>query len=149
MVNEADIQAAISDLKSQKIPNFTQTAENFNIQKTTLIRRFKGETVSNTEARSRNQKLLTNAQETVLIDYIRKLSDRGLQPTPKILENLAVEIIGHSVGGRWIERFQKRYENELASIYQRNIDQSRHIADNSRHFEHYFTIVRTHSPLIS
>ena len=83
MANEADIQAAISDLKSQEVPNFTQTAKNHNLQKTTLLRRFKGETVSTAEAHSRDQKLLTNSQETVLIDYIRKLQDRGLHPTPK------------------------------------------------------------------
>ena len=144
MVNEADIQAAISDLESQEVPNVTQTAQKYNLQKTTLMRRFKGETVSRTEAHSRDKKLLTSAQEMVLISHIRKLSDQGLQPTPKILENLVVEIVGHAVGGRWVERFQKRYEDELASIYQRNIDQSRHIADNSRHFEHYFAIVRAH-----
>ncbi len=141
MVNEADIQAAISDLKSQEAPNFAATAKKFNLDRTTLMRRFKGKTVSNIEARSRHQKLLTNAQEVVLIGHIRKLSDRGLHPTPKILENLVVEIVGHPVGGRYIERFQKRYENELASLYLRNIDQSRHIADNSKHFEHYFACV--------
>ena len=141
MVNEADIQAAISDLRSQKAHNFTQVAKKYNIQKTTLIRRFKGETVSMAEAHSRDQRLLTNTQESVLIDYIRRLSDLGLPPTPQILENLVVEIVGKPVGQCWVRRFTKRYENELASIYLRNIDQSRHIADNSRHFEHYFTVV--------
>ena len=141
MVNNEAIEQAIKDLKSQKSPNFTTTAKKYDLDRTTLTRRFKGEALSYSEARSRSHKLLTNAQESVLIDHIRKLSDRGLNPTPKILENLVVEITGHSVGGRWIERFQKRYENELASIYQRNIDQSRHIADNSRHFEHYFATV--------
>lgn len=107
-----------------------------------MRRRFKGETVSYEEARSRSHKLLTNAQEEELVAYIRKLSDRGLHPTPKILENLVVEIVGKPIGGRWIERFINRHHNELNSVYIRNIDQSRHIADNSRHFEHYFAIVR-------
>ena len=141
MVNETDIQQAISDLKSQKIPNYTQTAKKYNVQKTTLMRRFKGETVSTEEAHSRDQKLLTTAQESILVEHIRKLSNRGLPPTPKILENLVTEIVGHPIGGRWIERFRKRYGNELTSVYLRNIDQSRRIADNSKHFEHYFKIV--------
>lgn len=59
-------------------------------------------------------------------EYIRKLSDRGLHPTPRILGNLVLELVRKSVGARWIERFQKRYENELASVYLPNIDQSRH-----------------------
>lgn len=142
MVNEADIKAAISDLESQEAPNFKATAKKYNIDRTTLMRRFKGQTVPHLEACSIHRKLLTNAQEVVLIEHIRKLSDRGLPPTQKILQNLVVEIVGHPVGGRYIERFQKRYENDLASRYLRNIDNSRHIADNSKHFEHYFACVR-------
>ena len=113
------------------------------------MRRFKGDSVSYNEARSRSNKLLTNAQELVLIEHIRKLSDRGLHPTPRILENLVIELVRKPVGGRWIKRFQKRYENELTSVYLRNIDQSRHIVDNSRYFKYYFTLVRAYFPLFS
>ena len=142
MVNEAAIQQAISDLKSQKVPNYTQTAQKYNLEISTLRRRFKGKTVSNAEAHSRDQKLLTNAQENVLLEYIRKLSDRGLHPTPQILENLVIELIKKPIGKCWVHRFLERYENELTSVYLRNIDQSRHVADNSKHFKHYFTLVR-------
>jgi len=106
------------------------------------VRRFKSESVSYNEARSRSNKLLTNAQESVLIEYIRKISNQGMHATPKILENIVVELVRKPVGGRWIERFIKRYENELASVYLRSIDQSRHIADNSTYFEHYFTLLQ-------
>ena len=143
MVNEEVLKQAINDLKSQKSPNFSTTARKYNLDRTTLTRRFKGEAVSYSEARSRSHKLLTNAQESILIEYIRKLSERGLHSTPRILENLVTELIRKPVGKRWIERFQKRHENELASVYLRNIDQSRHIADNSKHFRHYFTLVYT------
>ena len=86
MVNEAAIQEAIIDLKSQKAPNFAVTAKKHSVPRLTLTRRFKGETVSSAEAHSRHHKLLTNAQESVLIEHIRKLSDRGIHPTPQILE---------------------------------------------------------------
>ena len=98
--------------------------------------------LTTTEARSRSNKLLTNTQESVLIEYIRKISNQGLHATPKILENIVVELLRKPVGGRWIERFIKRYENEFESVYLRSIDQSRHIADNSTYFEHYFALVR-------
>jgi hypothetical protein len=142
MVNEAAIKLAISALESQESPNFTFVAQKYGLDRITLMRRFKGKTVSYSEARSQNHKLLTNAQESVLIEYIRKISNQGLHATPKILENLVIELVRKPVGGRWVERFQKRYENELASVYLRNIDQSRHIADNSTYFEHYFILVR-------
>ena len=142
MVNEEAIKLAISDLESQESPNFTIVAQKYDLDRTTLIRRFKGKSVSYSEARSRSNKLLTNAQESVLIEYIRKISNQGMHATPKILENIVVELVRKPVGGHWISRFIKRYENELESVYLRSIDQSRRIADNSTYFEHYFTLVR-------
>ena len=91
MVNEAAIQEAIIDLQSQKAPNFAATAKKHSVPRLTLMRRFKGGTVSSAEAHSRHHKLLTNAQES--IEHIRKLSDRGIHPTPQILENLVVEFV--------------------------------------------------------
>ena len=142
MVNEAAIEQAIDDLKSQNPPQYASVAKKYDLDRTTLMRRFKGEAFSYSEARSRSHKLLTNAQESVLIEYIRKISNQGLHATPKILENIVVELVRKPVGGRWIERFIKRYQNELASVYLRSIDQSRRIADNSTYFEHYFILVR-------
>ncbi len=66
-------------------------------------RRFRGRNVSRAEAHSRNQKILTDAQDSALIKHIRKLSDRGLHPAPRILENLAFELIRKPIDGRWIE----------------------------------------------
>ena len=115
MVNEAAIQEAIIDLKSQKAPNFAATAKKHSVSRLTLTRRFKGETVLSAEAHSRHHKLLTNAQESVLIEHIRKLSDRGIHPTPQILENLVVEFVRKHIGKCWVYRFLERYENELTT----------------------------------
>ena len=70
MVNEEAIEQAINDLRSQELPNFTAASEKYNVHRTTLTRRFKGEALSYTEARSRSHKLLTNAEESVLLEYI-------------------------------------------------------------------------------
>ena len=144
MVNNEAISKAIDDLISQEVPNVRSTAKKHNIHRSTLQRRFNGETVSHSEARSRSAMLLTNAQESVLIEHINELSACGLHPTPQMLDNLVVEIIGHSIGERWVERFCKRHGNKLISVYLRNIDQARHIADNSRHFQHYFNTVSSY-----
>ena len=93
MANEEAIKQAISELKSQKPPNFTAIAKKYDLERITLMRRFKGKSSSYSEARSRSNKLLTNTQESILIKYIRKLSDQGLHPTPRILENLVIELI--------------------------------------------------------
>lgn len=141
MVNIEAISKAIDDLNSQKTPNVRATAEKYNIARSTLQDRFNGKSVSYSEARSRSTMLLTNAQESVLTNHINELSARGLHVTPQLLENLVVEIIRRPIGERWVERFCKRHGTELKSIYLRSIDQARHVADNSRHFQHYFDTV--------
>jgi hypothetical protein len=141
MVNEADILKAITDLDSQEKPQYAQIARKYNLDRTTLMRRYKGQTVSNQEAHSIHQKLLTNAQEEVLLDHISKLSARGLPPTPQILRNLVVEIVQHDIGERWIRRFSRRYKDRITSIYLKGIDQSRKVADNSKYFVHFYNTV--------
>ena len=143
MANITSIEQAIDDLISQEAPNIRSTAQKYGIVESTLRRRFKGQTVSYGEARSRTAMLLTTAQESVLIEHINKLSARGLHLTPQLLENLVVEVIHRPVGERWVERFCKRHSTELKSIYLRGIDQARHVADNSQHFQHYFDTVST------
>ena len=76
-------------------------------------------------------------------EYLNKLSDRGFHPTPQILENLVVEVVGHPIGLNWIRRFCKRYSAQIKSIYLRNIDQKRKVADNAKHFKQYFETVST------
>jgi hypothetical protein len=44
MVNEADILKAIADLNLQEKPNYFQTAKKYNINRTTLMRRYKRQT---------------------------------------------------------------------------------------------------------
>ncbi|EED14739.1 conserved hypothetical protein [Talaromyces stipitatus ATCC 10500] len=113
MVNEADILKAISDLESQKTPQYAKTARKYNLEPSTLRRRYKGQTVSNQEATSIHCKLLTDAQEEVLLRHISKLSSRGLPPTPQILRNLVVELLQHDVGECWIRRFCHHYHNRI------------------------------------
>lgn len=145
MAHNQAISDAIADLESQESPNISATALKWGIVESTLRRRWKGQTVSYSTARSQSSMLLTHAQESVLIDHINKLSDRGLHPTPQMVENLVVEIVGHSIGQGWIRRFYRRHKNELKSIYLRNIDHARYVADNSRHFQHYFDQVKSYS----
>ena len=136
------ILKAIDDLNSQEVPNVNATAKKYNIVQSTLQRRFKGQTVSYTEAQSRSTMLLTTAQESALIEHINELSARNLHLTPQLLENLIVEIIRHPIGEQWMEQFCKHHSNKIKNIYLRSINQVIHITNNSRHFQHYFNTVR-------
>jgi hypothetical protein len=149
MVNEAAIKLALNDLNSQEAINFANTAKKYQIDRVTLMRRYKGKSTSNHEARSIHQKILTDAQEEVILSHISSLSDRGIPPTPQILENLVVEIARRPIRQYWIRRFCQRYKDEIKSIYLRGIDQTRKIADNSKYFEYFYLVVRAPYSLLS
>jgi hypothetical protein len=140
-INIIAMDEAIAFLKSQDTPNYLAAAKKFNVNATTLSRRFNGKTVSRAEATSLHKKLLTDVQEQVLLDRIEQLSSRGMPPTPQILENMVVEIIHAPVGEKWVRRFCQRYKEQIKSVYLRSIDQTRQVADNSDHFQHFYELV--------
>ena len=107
MVNKAGIKLALDDLKSQKSPNYTATAKKYNVNRKILSRRHKDECVSNCEAHSIYQQLLTDVQEKKILDYINNLLNRRMPPTSQILENIIIEIVKHSIGQNWISCFCK------------------------------------------
>jgi hypothetical protein len=92
MDHEARIQAAITELESQKRVNYSETTKKWKLERTTLSKRFRGETGLNRDAISYAHKQLTDVQEEILIRHINKLNGRGLPPTPQIVKNLAEEI---------------------------------------------------------
>ena len=67
MVSEQDIEKAINALDRQLIPNYSQVARDFSIERITLIRRYKGIYASRQEVTSLYYKLLTDIQEKALI----------------------------------------------------------------------------------
>ena len=141
MVNEAAISAAIADLKTQTTPNYGATAKKYNISRDTLRRRYKGETTSRSEAHLEAQGLLSNAHEKALVERINILSARGIPPTPAVVRNLVIELTGALVGEHWVSRFVERHRDQLYSVYLDSIDYSRRVADNIKHFSHYFMLV--------
>ena len=145
MANITPIEQAIDDLISQKTLNIRSTAKKYGLVESILRRHFESKTVSCSEAQSRLNMLLTNAQEQVLVEYLNKLSARGMHPTPQMLENLVIEIVKRPLGECWIRRFCQRHDDVIQSVYLRNINNSRHITDNSRHFQHYFDCVSIQS----
>ena len=68
MVNEAAIQEAIIDLKSQKVINYANTAKKFKIALKTLECCFKKQNVSTVEFHFQIQQLFINAHEEVLME---------------------------------------------------------------------------------
>ncbi len=82
MDHNARLESAITDLESQLRVNYAATAKKWQVDRTTLPRRHKGQTGTRKDAASYIHRQLTDIQEEVLITYINRLSDRGLPPTP-------------------------------------------------------------------
>jgi Tc5 transposase-like DNA-binding protein len=121
--SEARIELAIADLLEQDEPTYRATARKYDINYTTLMRRFKGEQVSRAIANAEIRQRLSLEQEEMLIKHINKLSNRGIPPTSQIVKNLAEEIIGgDELSKNWVGDFVKRYKDRLKSIYLRNMD---------------------------
>lgn len=141
MAHNVQIERAIAHLNAQKKPNISEASRLYDVSRSTLSRRFAGKTTSRAEKVETCNMKLSRAQEDVLVGHINKLADRGLPPTPRMVENLAREISKSHIGEHWVTRFCARHQNQLRSIYLRIIDHKRKIADNSVHFEHYFKTV--------
>ena len=122
MVDEQRIEEALNTLDRQLIPNYAATAKEFGLERTTLMRRHQGQTISRAEATSLYHKLLTDTQEEALISQINKLTARSIPPTTSMVRNFAEEMIGREVNKNWTAGFVERHSDRLKSLYLRNID---------------------------
>jgi len=75
------IDAALAALELQDPPNYTRTAKEFNVIRSTLSRRHRQITRAREDA-TEMKSLLLIQQEKTLLRYINLLTKRGLPPTP-------------------------------------------------------------------
>jgi hypothetical protein len=98
---EERMTAAFAALDLQKTRNYSQVAKKYGLERTTLSKRYKGETVSRKVFLSESRQCLTEAQEEALIEQINKLTDRHIPPTSQMVKNFAEEMIGREVVKNW------------------------------------------------
>ena len=135
------MELALASLKAQEKPNCSRTALEFNLSKSALSRRSKGETTSRTLANSKYRQCLSNTQEDILVSHIKWLTDRRLPPTSQMVRNMAEEIIGDTVGKNWVSDFVHRRKNVLVAKYLRNIDNSRVKGEFKGRIEEFYQLV--------
>jgi Tc5 transposase DNA-binding domain len=135
------IEAALDQLKSQKILNYAAAARDHDVHRTTLARRYCGKTVSRAEANSTYRQRLNDVQEDTLLRYIDSLTDRHIPPTSQIIRNLAEEILKGPVGKNWTSNFIRRHSDRIDSRYLRLIDRVRVSAESIPLFKHFYTLV--------
>jgi hypothetical protein len=135
-----DIEAALAALSLQEVPNISQAARDFNVNRTTLSRRHRG--IQQSTATQREfQSLLSNAQQDILVDHINTLSEAGIPPTPSMVRVFAWEISQKWPGNNWVARFVHLHREQLRSAYLNGYEIKRNRADNYRLIEKYFETV--------
>jgi hypothetical protein len=125
MVDERTMELALAEMNAELEPNATAISKNWGLERTTLKKRWLGQTTSRATYLSERRQRLTNEQEEQLIYQINRLTDRGMPPTSQMIKNFAKEIIGDKVRKNWIGQFVQRHQRELKSLYLRNIDNLR------------------------
>jgi len=138
---EARLGLAMEDIGKQTSPNWLGTARRFQVDRTTLQRRFTGAQQDRTTAHAESHQCLSKAQEETLIGYINSLTDRSIPPTNQIVHNLAEELIKRPVHKSWVSDFIKRHQDRLYSVYLRTIDNKRVKADSVPFLEHFYRLV--------
>ncbi|KAF2818606.1 hypothetical protein CC86DRAFT_154402 [Ophiobolus disseminans] len=90
------INAAIEFLESAASGEhllYQKVAAQFNICPTTLARRHQGK-CDPYAVKSVNQQLLSQQQELHLVSHIRQLTEDGLPPSRRMLQNYCISIVG-------------------------------------------------------
>jgi Tc5 transposase-like DNA-binding protein/Psq-like protein len=144
MTNTEAIEQAISALKSGDCATITDAAKLYQVNRSTLSRRFNGKTVSRQEAASIYTRHLSNTQEQAIIAWINGLANRGLPPTPQMIRNEVQYVLKCDIGMNWVTKFCKRHSSTIISKYLKGIDKARYIAENEAHFNDYYQQVRSY-----
>jgi Tc5 transposase DNA-binding domain/helix-turn-helix, Psq domain len=144
MTNTEAIEQAISALKSGDCATITDAAKLYQVNRSTLSRRFNGKTVSRQEAASIYTRHLSNTQEQAIITWINGLANRGLPPTPQMIRNEVQYVLKCDIGMNWVTKFYKRHSSTIISKYLKGIDKARYIAENKAYFNNYYQQVRSY-----
>ena len=134
------INLALKDLSLQDKPNVSTTAKKFNVNRSTLSRRFNGETNPAKRAVQKSQ-LLYLQQEKDLVIFINKKIEQGIPPTTAIVRNYVEQLAQKRLGNSWYQRFVDKHLETLSKGFLSTIDSQRKGADSKRQYKLYFNLV--------
>lgn len=125
---------------SEKIP-WSEIATKHGVVRSTLTRRYKGETQPHA-SKIINQQHLNPQQEVELVNYIEGRTDECLPPTRTMVRNFASSLAKTEVSERWVDRFIHRHKDQLKSQWTTGVAAKRHTADSGENYKLYFDMLR-------
>jgi hypothetical protein len=132
------IDKALALIYSQKDVNYTAVADKFGCNQSTLSRRHRGVTTSRENIIAIHHSLLSKAQQNKLVNYINRLSNKGIPPTILVVRLLAIDICKTRPRKCWTWRFIKAYSDRLDYSFLWNIDLARRKADSLEVYHIWF-----------
>jgi hypothetical protein len=152
--HEIKILKAIYALKNKDFNSIREAAHFFKVLPSTLSRRLRGG-VSQSMGHESSQ-ILTNAEESTLVRWIKRYTESGAHITHSLLKELAIQIeaarVTHAsrpptvhnsragINQKWIKRFQERHP-EIDSIYATQLESSRRAGATYENVKRWFDAV--------
>jgi hypothetical protein len=135
-----DAIAAIKLRKEGASFLYRKVADQFAVNRTTLLCRNQGKTSSNAgEAQQRAH--LSPQQEHELVKYLQGLTELGLPPTQTMIKQIASEVAKTQVAERWVTRFLDCNSTHLISKWTTRIDRNCHKAVSKAIYCEYFEYI--------
>ena len=140
---EGRIILAIQAIKLGQIQSIRNAAKTYNIPRTTLRRRIDGTTVR--QDKIPNGRILTEFEESAIIQYVLDLDSRGFSPRPAELREMADLLLsergGSPTGKCWTTNFIKRHQ-EITTKYNRKYDYKRALCEDPDIIRKWFQVVQ-------
>ncbi|KAF1364640.1 hypothetical protein EJ07DRAFT_97400 [Lizonia empirigonia] len=133
--------AEIAQLSPSKKIQYTQIAEKYGVERSTLSRRHRGVTRSR-DATDEDRQNLNPQQEKDLVKYIEQLNKQRLPPTRDMIQNFASGVAQKRVSDSWVTRFINKYSDQLTSQWNSAMDSLRHNADSAEKYRLYFELLQ-------
>jgi hypothetical protein len=113
VLNKADVQLAVSSIKSHQIQSNRRAATVYNVSERTIRRRRAGK-LARRDCQP-NSKKLTQLEEEVIVSHILDLDLRGFAPTYAAVRDMANKLLAArsagQVGQKWPANFVKRTDS--------------------------------------
>ena len=140
--NEADVQLAVSSIKSHQIQSNRRAATVYNVSERTIRRRRAGK-LARRDCQP-NSKKLTQLEEEVIVSHILDLDLRGFAPTYAAVRDMANKVLAArsagQVGQKWPANFVKRTDS-LTTLFNRAYDRQRALCEDPVLIRGWFELV--------
>ena len=145
---EARILQAIEAIHSNTSPNIRAAARAYNVPRSTLTNRLRGQ-LTRQQSQIVNRKLLPTEEEA-LLQWVLSMGDRGFPPRISAVRNMADILLSARtgspadtlpiIGENWVRKFVNRHK-QLQSKYTRKYDYQRALCEDPKAISDWFRLI--------